>query len=116
MKQPVQLKWLGMQPSEALAAVVQEKAAKLDRFRPDLMACRVTIERVDKHQQQGQHFAVRIDVTAPGTEITVDRVRNEDAHVAVRDAFDDIRRRIEDSVRRLREQAPLTPGPAKPGE
>lgn len=97
MKQPMQLRFLGMEPSEAVAAAARDKAAKLDRFHPDLMTCRVTIERVDRHQQQGQHFAVRIDVTLPGEELSIDRVQHEDVYVALRDAFDDIRRRIQDS-------------------
>jgi ribosome-associated translation inhibitor RaiA/cold shock CspA family protein len=101
MKQPLQLRFLGMEPSDAVAAAARDKAAKLDQFHPDLMSCRVTIERVDKHQHQGQHFAVRIDVTLPGEELSVDRVQNEDAYVALRDAFDDMRRRIQDSHRRV---------------
>lgn len=104
MKQPMQLRFLGMEPSDAVAAAARDKAAKLDQFHPDLMSCRVTIERVDRHQQQGQHFAVRIDVTLPGGELTVDRVRHEDAYVALRDAFDDMRRRIQDTRRRSQRQ------------
>jgi hypothetical protein len=42
---------------------------------------------------------VRVHVTLPGHELTVDRVQHEDAYVALRDAFDGMRRRIEDQVR-----------------
>lgn len=100
MKQALQIRFLGMAPSEAVEAAAREKAEKLDRFRPDLMACRVTIELVDKHQHHGRHYAVRIDVTMPGHEVAVDRVRHEDVYVALRDAFDDATRQIQDSARR----------------
>jgi ribosomal subunit interface protein len=102
MKQPLQLQFLGMEPSEAVAAAVREKAAKLDQFRADLMACRVVVEHLNKHKQQGRQFAVRLDVTLPGHEISVDRVQHEDVYVALRDAFDDMKRRIEDGVRQTR--------------
>jgi len=36
-------------------------------FHDDLMSCGVVVEQVHKHHQQGQQFAVRIDVTLPGT-------------------------------------------------
>jgi cold shock CspA family protein len=45
---------------------------------------------------------VRIDLTVPGHELVVDRVENEDVHVALRDAFDDMKRRLEDVVRQRR--------------
>src|SRR5574341_2613484 len=104
MKQDLQLRFIGMQPSPAVETAAREKAAKLDQFRPDLMACRVAIELLDKHQHQGQHYAVRIDVTLPGGELSVDRVMNEDVYVALRDAFDDMRRQIQDSARRVQGQ------------
>ena len=114
MKQPVLIRFLHMDPSEALEAAVREKAAKLDRFRPDLMSCRVTIERVDRHKQQGRQFAVRIDVTTSGAELNVGRVHDEDVYVALRDAFDDMKRQIEDSARRVqgevKEHAPTLAG------
>ncbi len=103
MKQPLQIQFLGMSSSDALEAAAREKAAKLDRFCADIMACRVDIEREHKHQQQGQPFAVRIGLTLPGRELHVDRVRHEDPYIALRDAFDDMRRQLEDAVRRGRE-------------
>jgi len=110
MKLPLQIRFLGLEPSEAVEAAVRDKAAKLERFGPDLTSCRVTIELAHKHQQQGRRFSARIDVTLPGHELTVDRVHDEDVYVALRDAFDDIRRRVEDVLRRQREsKAPGAP-------
>ena len=104
MKQPLEVRFLGMEPSEAVEAAARDKAAKLDHFCRDLMSCRVTIELLHKHKHQGQPFGVRIDVTLPGHELSVDRVQHEDVYVALRDAFDDMRRQVEDAVRRTRGQ------------
>jgi len=104
MKQPLEVRFLGLEPSAAVEEAARAKAAKLDQFRGDLMSCRVTIELPHKHRHQGQPFEVRIDVTMTGRELCVDRVRNEDIYVALRDAFDDMMRRIEDSGHRVRGQ------------
>ncbi|MGA0610814.1 HPF/RaiA family ribosome-associated protein [Caldimonas sp. KR1-144] len=104
MKLPLQLQFLGMDPSPAVETAVREKAAKLERFRADLNSCRVVVEQMHKHRHQGRPFTVRIDVTLPGHELSVDHVQNEDVYVALRDAFDGMTRRIEDGVRRERGQ------------
>lgn len=111
MKQPLQIRFVGMEPSEAVESAARSKAEKLDHFRPDVMACRVTIELSDKHRHQGRSYAVRLDVTVPDHELTVDRVHDEDVYVALRDAFDDMKRQLEDSVRRVRGQEKLHPVP-----
>lgn len=103
MKIPLQVVFHGIVPSPALEATAREKAAKLERFSADIISCRVDIDEAHKHQQQGRPFGVRIHLTLPGEELTVDRVENEDAYVALRDAFDSIRRQIEDKVRKRRD-------------
>jgi len=111
MKQPVEIRFLGMEPSEAVASTARAKAYKLDRFCPDLMSCRVSIELLHKHQHQGRPYAVRIDVTLPEHELSVDRVNDEDVYIALREAFDDMKRQVEDAVRRTRGQEKLHPTP-----
>ena len=103
MKIPLQVVFHGMAPSPALEAQARDKAAKLERFSADIIACRVDVDEAHKHQQQGRLSGVRIHLTLPGEELTVDRVEHEDAYVALRDAFDSMRRQIEDRVRRQRD-------------
>ena len=105
MKMPLHIRFLGLEPSEAVETAAREKGAKLDQFCPDLMSCTVTVELLHKHRQQGRQFAVRIDVTLPPQlELTVSRVHDEDAYVALRDAFDAMRRQVEDAARRIRRE------------
>jgi ribosome-associated translation inhibitor RaiA/cold shock CspA family protein len=113
MKQPLQIRFVGMEPSEAVESAARRKADKLDQFRPDIMACRVTIESAHKHQHQGRPFAVRVDVTVPDHELSVDRVHDEDVYVALREAFDDMKRQLEDSVRHVRGQEKLHATPLR---
>ena len=111
MKQPLELRFIGLEPSEAVESAARAKAAKLDHFRPDMMACRVTIELADRHRHQGRTFSVRVDVTIPGHELSVDRVHDEDVYVALREAFDDMKRQMQDSLRRVRGDVKAHPLP-----
>ncbi len=102
MKQTLQINFHGMERSDAVQDAVRRRAEKLDRFASDIVSCRVVVDLLQKHQQQGRPFGVRIDLTLPGHELVVDRVEREDVYVALRDAFDDMTRRLEDLVRKRR--------------
>jgi ribosomal subunit interface protein len=101
MKQAPDIRFNGMEPSGALASAAREKAAKLDLFCPVITACHVVIELAHKHRRQGRPFAVRLDVTLPGHRLAVSRVEHEDVYVALRDAFDHMRRQLEDTMRKM---------------
>lgn len=92
-----------MEPSDAVASAAREKAAKLELFCPEIMACHVVIEQPHRHRQQGRGFAVRLNLTLPGHELAVTRVEREDVYVALRDAFDDMKRQVEDTMRRMQD-------------
>jgi ribosomal subunit interface protein len=111
MKQAPDIRFVGMEASDAVASAAREKAAKLELFCPEIMACHVVIEQPHRHRQQGRSFTVRLDLTLPGHELAVNRVEHEDVYVALRDAFDDMRRQVEDTMRRM--QA-FTKEPAAP--
>ena len=102
MQLPVQVTYRGMDSSPALDNAVREHAAKLEQFHPRLTSCRVVIEEAGRHQRKGRQFVVHIDLTAPGGEIAVNRDHDEDVYVALRDAFDVARRKLEDFAREQR--------------
>ena len=58
MKQPLELRFIGMDVSASVEAAAIDKANKLDQFRPDIMTCRATIELADKHRHQGKTYSV----------------------------------------------------------
>jgi ribosomal subunit interface protein len=107
MKLPVQIVFRNMPWSEAIEAKVRERAEKLDRYSDDIMSCRVVVEPSHKHHHKGNLYEVRIDIKMRGAELVTGREPNvdhahEDVYVAIRDAFDAMRRRIEDYARRRR--------------
>ena len=108
MKLPLQITFRDMQPSPAIEADITKKAEKLDHFFDRIMSCRVVVEQHHKHHHQGNLFHVRIDVTVPGNELVVSRDpgqnhAHEDVYVAIRDAFDAMRRQLEDHARERRQ-------------
>jgi ribosomal subunit interface protein len=102
MKLPLQITIRDFPHSEALDTLIREKVEKLDQFYPHIMACRVSVEMPHKHKHQGKAFNVRVDLTVPGGEIVVNRDAHEDPHVALRDAFDHAKRRLEEYARAQR--------------
>lgn len=109
---PLQIVFRYMDPSPALEARIRQRAEEFDQFFDRIIMCRVAVECQHRHHQQGKLFRVRIDLTVPGREIVVSRDTganhaHEDAHVAVRDAFDAARRQLEDHARDRRGEVKL---------
>jgi ribosomal subunit interface protein len=102
MKIPLQITIRDIEHSESLETHIRDKAKKLDEFFDHIMSCRVVVEVPHKHQHQGKQFNVRIDIGVPGGEIVVNRDHAEDVYVALRDAFDAAKRKIEDHARKIR--------------
>jgi ribosomal subunit interface protein len=102
MQVPAQIVYHGFERSDALDAAVHDKLAHLERFSSDLTGCRVVLDLGHRHKHQGHPFGVHIVLTLPGRELIVDRVEHEDVYVALRDAFDAMKRQLEDAVRQRR--------------
>jgi ribosomal subunit interface protein len=99
MQIPLQISLHGIAPSNALHNAIREKAEKLDRYYDHIMSCRVVLELAARHKRRGKQFSVRVDLKVPGGEIAVTHEYDEDLQVALRDAFDAARRRLEDHAR-----------------
>jgi len=103
MKVALQVTLRDMPRSDAVEAEIRRRAAKLEDFCDRIMSCRVTVETPGAHKHQGKLFAVHVDVKVPGEEIaSTRRQENEDVYVAIRDAFEAVRRRLEDYMQRSR--------------
>jgi ribosome-associated translation inhibitor RaiA len=122
MELPVQITYRGLDPSEALSDLIHKEADKLGTFFDRIIACRVLVEREQRHLRSGAPFTVRIDLTVPGAELTIDTAKSlrtlapddetaarrksadidaahKDPALAVRDAFRRARRRTQDFAR-----------------
>lgn len=107
MQIPLQVTFRHMEASPTLEAKIRERVSELDQFHDRIMGCRVVVEQESRHHVQGNQYHVRADLTVPGHELVAGRESPkhqayEDPYVAVRDAFDSLRRQIEDVRRRER--------------
>ncbi|SRR5712692_2658582 len=102
MQLPLQITAHDFSLPAGVEAEIREKAAKLDTYYDGIMRCRVTVDALVGHHHRGGPYTVRIDLTVPGTELVVNRQTDEDLSVAIRDAFDAMRRRLEDYARHQR--------------
>jgi ribosome-associated translation inhibitor RaiA/cold shock CspA family protein len=131
METPLQITFRNMPPSAAIEDTIREKAAKLDSYYDRIMGCRVVVEAPHRHHHKGKAYLVRIDLSVPGGELVVNRAPNrlnaaklrdpelagndlteshepskhaahKDIYVAIRDAFDSARRKLQDYARKRR--------------
>jgi ribosome-associated translation inhibitor RaiA len=97
----------GLTASEALCARIAREAEKLERFSDRLAACRVSVVGRGGRHRHGELYGVKLTLALPGRDDVV-ITRNppadhahEDVYVAIRDAFDAARRRLQDHRRRF---------------
>jgi ribosome-associated translation inhibitor RaiA len=117
----VQISFRNMSVSPALEETIRSRASWLESFYPALIGCRVVVEIPHRHRRRGRPLHVRIELSLPGEDVIVDREpasdatarsashkgdeldgRYKDVHVAIHEAFDVARRRLEDVARRQR--------------
>lgn len=104
---PLQITFRGLPPSDAIESKIRERASHLEVFCDRIMRCHVVVETPHRHHRKGYLYNVRIDLTVPGEEIAINRVpgaksAQRDVYVAIRDAFDAARRKLEEHTRRVR--------------
>jgi cold shock CspA family protein/ribosome-associated translation inhibitor RaiA len=115
----------GVERTDALETQIMNRLRKLETYYRSIMGCRVLVELVQRHHEAGNRYHVRIDLTVPGEEIVVaheaslhataqdldaDRAskaaepdpERKHVRVAIREAFDIARRRLQDYARRQR--------------
>jgi cold shock CspA family protein len=126
MLMPPQITFRGISHSPELEALVLERVSWLEKFYSGIVSCRVIIDTPHCHRRDGRHVHVTIELTVPnGAPIVVNHepslhgaVRDAGAdeqakeseiasthrymHVAIHDAFDAARRRLQDFARRQR--------------
>ncbi len=121
----INIAFRGIRHSDMLEREIRARIEKLTRYYDPIIGCSVIVELAQRHHEHGNRFHVRIDLTVPGTEIAVahdgslyatakDLAREElsyrsepapehqHASVAIHEAFDALRRRLQDYARRRR--------------
>jgi cold shock CspA family protein/ribosome-associated translation inhibitor RaiA len=89
----------GLTATDALRERIEREAGKLEQFAGRITACRVAVIGRSGRHQQGGLYQVRIHIIVVDRNPEADHA-HEDAYVAVRDAFNAARRRLQDHERR----------------
>jgi ribosomal subunit interface protein len=116
MQIPLEIHFHNTAKSDAVEAAIRERATKLEHFADNIVSCRVTVDAPHKHHRQGKLFRVSVDVHIPGGHVIASRDpaqhhAHEDVFVAIRDAFDAVRRQLQDRLRVERGKVKLHEGP-----
>lgn len=103
----VEISFRGMDSSAAVEERIHAKVEKLRQYNDRITSCRVTVEEPHRKRQVGKVFHVKIEIGLPGRrDIIVSREpeenhAHEDIYVALRDAFDAARRRLQDVAAKM---------------
>jgi ribosomal subunit interface protein len=104
MSQP-QITYRGMPHSPAMDARILELVSKLDDLNPRITRCHVVVDETDRRKTKGNLFEVHVDIHVPGADIVATQKANEDAYVAISEAFEVVTRQLEEAMRRQRGQS-----------
>lgn len=102
----VQITFRNLDASPAAEDMVRKRAAELAQFSDRLAGCRVVIAAAHRHQGRARTYQVSIDLMVPGGPVVINGEHgndhtHDDVVIAIRDAFDAARRRLQDHFRRL---------------
>jgi ribosome-associated translation inhibitor RaiA len=138
MTHAAQVSFRNIPVSPALEQEIRARVAWLETFYSGIVGCRVVIEVPHRHRARGRPVRVRVELSLPGDDIVVShaptlhatlrRLQGDEAHkcedvdgarkdalVAIHDAFDTARRRLEDYARRQRGDVPIGDAAPAPG-
>jgi hypothetical protein len=100
MRLPTTLTFRHIDRSGALEDRARKLGSRLERF-SEIMRCHMTLEGPGNHSDSGAPYVVKIDLTVPGAQIHadslhVDGVGHTDIYLALRDAFNNAKRQLQD--------------------
>ena len=101
---PLQITYRHMPPSRFFDNRIHELARRFEKFSSRIAHCHVVIERPHQSNTNGSVFDVSISLSVPGCVIVVKRSHSADpkhidAYVALRDAFNTAKRRLQEYER-----------------
>jgi len=106
VERPISLTSRGVELSEQLRNVIEERALRLERFYPRLIGCSVVVEGPGSRHRNGGPYAVALDLRVPGADpLLVTRKKEARLETAIDAAFDAARRRLEEFAAAQRREA-----------
>lgn len=100
----LKIQYMGIRESDTVSAAIWDYVEHLERLSNQIMSCHVLISRPARKKHKGSIYHIKIRLHLRGTDIIIDRDKenntsHEDVYVALRDAFDAAKRKVEDYVR-----------------
>ena len=99
METPLRIDSRNISVPPSITKRIERKTARLERVFGRITGCRVTLEGPTGIPSKGGHFNVRLDLSVPGKSIVVSRHHAQNLAVAVREAFDAARRKLDEYSR-----------------
>lgn len=104
MQTPLRVSFHGLDPSNVVDAACERAVRKLERFDRDITSCHVVVSRSQHRHSKGDLHELRITLRVPRRVLVVNRVApahasNAQLVLALREAFESLRRRLQDHVR-----------------
>lgn len=102
-----EISFRNVEPSERTRDRILEEIGKLERYFDGIIRCRVVVEMPHRRHESGNLYHVGLRVTVPSRELVVTRdppehQAHEELDVAVTDAFQAMRRQLEEYSREIR--------------
>jgi len=95
MQSPVEITFRDIESTEAIESRIKDKVSKCEQHCPRIVSCHVVIEQVKKHQGQGKLYACHITVNVPGDVFVINKHRDPDVYVVIRDSFQSMLRLLD---------------------
>lgn len=99
MQVPLDITFHNLDTSAAVTSRIRAAVNRLSRVCPDMISCRVVVELRSRRHQHGNLYKVSVDVRVPNAELVGGQhsganPAHTDVDVAIRDAFDQMRRQL----------------------
>ena len=120
MTTAVEVRFHGIEKSDAIEQRVREKVAKLQKHFQRMTSCRVGIEAPQRTPQKPKVFQIKIEIGMPRREpivVSHERVGShagEELCLAIRDAFEAAMRKVDGTAARIGQRSKLDRGRRKP--
>ena len=116
MSIPAQISFRNFFRSDAVEERIQEKADKLEQYFDRITNCQVVVEARHRSHNKGKLYHIKIVLSVPGEDVVVtrdpkDAHAHEDIYVAIRDAFEAVRRQLKKHGRMMRQRPVKEPVP-----
>jgi ribosome-associated translation inhibitor RaiA len=120
MEGPIEIHFHGIEKSDAVEQRVREKIAKLAKHFDRMTRCRVVVETPHRNPLRPKVYQLKIEIGVPGrSPIVVSHEREgsdatEELGLALRDAFEAARRKLDDVSAMLGQRSKLGRGRRRP--